>query len=112
MKFTAQTDIKNALRLLNKALPETDEELDVFISEVESGAIEIPDGPSYLTPTTIAEALSQGRRPAPAATITEFPQPQSQPGIEGLQMAARNGDGPLSEETIRKMKEAQDEDEN
>jgi len=109
MKITAQTDIKNALRLLNKALPETNEEIEAFINEVESGAIELPATPAYLTPSAIAEALTQGRRPTPAS-ITEFPQPKTQAGIEGLQMAARNGDGPLSEETIRKMKEAQEAD--
>jgi len=108
MKITAHTDIENALRLLKKVLPETDEELDAFIAEVESGVIKIPATPAYLTPSAIAEALSQGRRPAPAS-ITEFPKPKTLTGIEVLKMAARNGDGPLSEETIRKMKEAQED---
>lgn len=108
MQLTAQTDIKNALRLLNKALPETDEELDAFIAEVESGDVQLPATPPHLTPVAIAEAFIHGRRPAPAS-ITEFPKPQNQTGIEGLKMAARNGDGPLSEETIRRMKESQED---
>jgi hypothetical protein len=107
MKLTVQTDLENALRLLNKALPETDEELDAFIAEVESGEHPIPATPPHLTPTAIAEALIQGRKPTPQ--ILEFPGVKSQPGIEGLKMAARNGDGPLSDETIRKMKEAQED---
>lgn len=109
MKLTAQTDIKNALRLLNKALPETDEELDAFIAEVESGKIELQPTPAHLTPSAIADAVTQGRRPEPIAPIIEFPKGQAQLGITGLQMAARNGDGPLSEETIRKMKESQED---
>lgn len=111
MKITAQSDIQNALRLLNKALPETDQELDAFIAEVESGENPAPKAPPHLTPSAIANALAEGRKPAPAS-ITEFPKPETQAGIEGLKMAARNGDGPLSEETLRKMKEAQDQDEN
>lgn len=111
MKLTPNipAEIQNALRLLGKALPETDEEIDAFIAEVESGNIEVPATPQHLKPAAIAEALILGRRPEPAAKITPFPKSQPQSGIEGLKLAARNGDGPLSEETIRKMKEAQED---
>lgn len=109
MKLTPNpiTDLENALHLLGKALPESDAEIDAFIAEVNSGKIGIPPTPAHLTPAAIAAAVSQGRKPEPAVNITEFPKPQT--GVEGLRMAARNGDGPLSEETIRKMKEAQED---
>lgn len=109
MKITPKADIQNALRLLGKALPETDEEIEAFIAKVDAGEIEIPATPAYLTPTAIADALVNGRKPEPTVNITTFPKSQNQTGIEGLKMAARNGDGPLSEETIRKMKEAQED---
>ena len=100
-------DLENALRLLGKSLPETDAEIEAFINKVDSGEIELPPTPAHLTPAAIAAAVSRGRKPQPFAN--EIPFPQSTSGIEGLKMAARNGDGPLSEETIRKMKEAQED---
>lgn len=113
MKLTpnAPADIQNALRILGKNLPETDAEIDAFIANVDSGKIKIPATPSHLTPTAIAAALIQDRRPQATERTVEFPKNQTHPGIAGLQMAARNGDGPLSEETIRQMKDAQDSDE-
>ena len=107
MKISITNDIQNALRLLNESLPETEQEIDAFICGVESGAIEIPATPAYLTPSAIANALIQGRRPQPY--VTPFSKPQILNGIEGMKLAARNGGGPLSEETIRKIKEAQEE---
>lgn len=109
MKSTPIADIQNALRLLGKALPETDEEIDAFIAEVDAGKTKVPATPAYLTPNAIADALVNGRNPEPIANVTPFPKSQNPSGIEGLKMAARNGDGPLSEETIRKMKEAQED---
>jgi hypothetical protein len=61
MNLTATTDIENALKLLNKALPETEAEIDAFIAEVESGNTNIPATPAHLTPSAIAESLTQGR---------------------------------------------------
>lgn len=100
-------DLQNALRLHGKLLPETDAEIDEFIAQAQSAASTLPQVPPHLTPAAIAAAVSRGTRPQPIAPITEFPRAQTTPGIEGLKMAARNGEGPLSEETIQKMKEAQ-----
>lgn len=110
LPHTLSQDIQNALRLIDKALPETDQEIEAFIGAVESGAIELPELPEHLKPAAIAAAIRDGRTPAPAGdSVILFPSAKAESGLSGLKMAARNGDGPLSNETLRKMEENQED---
>lgn len=105
---TTADDINNALRILGMALPETDQEIDAFLEELDAEETEtIPD---HLSPAAIVAAIKEGRKPTPTCgEILQFPTAKDQTGLSGLKMAARNGDGPLSEETLRKMEEAQED---
>lgn len=103
-------DINNALRLLNMSLPQTDQDIEQFLAALDSGAIELPELPEHLKPAAIVAAIRDGRKPAPeTGTILQFPAAKAQPGLSGLKMAARNGDGPLSAETLRKIEDAQED---
>jgi len=103
-------DINNALHILDKSLPQTDQDIEQFLAALDTGAIETPELPQHLKPAAIVAAIRAGRVPAPAGgTILQFPAVKPQPGLSGLKMAARNGDGPLSDETLRKIEEAQED---
>lgn len=52
-----------APKAIEAALPETDEEIDAFIEEVESGKVELPPTPEYLSPKNIAAACAAGVTP-------------------------------------------------
>lgn len=105
---TPANDIKNALRILGMALPETDQEIEAFLEELD--AEETAKVPGHLSPSAIVASIKEGRKPMPASgEILQFPSAKDHAGLSGLRMAARNGDGPLSEETLRKMENAQED---
>lgn len=105
---TPSDDINNALRLLGMTLPETDEEIEAFLVELD--AEEAEEMPDHLSLSAIVAAIKEGRKKMPAGDqILQFPTANDRAGIDGLRMAARNGDGPLSEETLRKMEDAQED---
>ncbi len=104
-------DISNGFKILGKNLPETPLEIKEFLSELDAGEIELSELPAHLSPQTIMAAIRDGHVPAPACEENSVVPFHAQPpvGLGTLIMAARNGDGPLSEETIRKMEEAQND---
>lgn len=104
-------DIANAFKILGKNLPGTPLEIKVFLAELDAGEIELPELPVHLSPQSIMAAIREGRVQAPAAEESNVVQFNTQTpiGLGALMMAARNGDGPLSEETIRKMEDAQND---
>lgn len=109
--LNAFEDIANAFKILGKNLPETPLEIKEFLVELDAGEVELPDLPAHLSPRSIMAAIRDGHVPAPACEENGVVQFHAQPpvGLGALMMAARNGDGPLSEETIRKMEEAQND---
>lgn len=105
---TPADDINKALRILGMALPETDQEIDEFLAELDAADTE--KVPNHLSPAALVVAIKEGRKPTPTSgDILQFPSAKEQSGLGGLRMAARNGDGPLSEETLRKMEKAQED---
>lgn len=112
MKFslTAATDLENTLRLIGRALPETDDEIDAFMAAVDSGEIEFPAVPEYLSARAIVRSIREGH-PAESDSQTRiidlFGSARGSAGMTSLRMAARNGDGALSEETLKRMEESQ-----
>lgn len=112
MKFshTSSTDLQNTLRLIRKSPPETDMEIEAFMEGVDSGEIDVPEVPPHLSPMAIVRSIRELRH-APLAPGNElvhfFAAEMPDVGMPSLRIAARNGDGSLSEETLRKMEESQ-----
>jgi len=112
MKFslTAATDLENTLRLIGKVLPEKDDEIEAFMAAVDSGEIEVPVVPSHLSATAIMKSIREGHHMGAGsrARIIDLFRPVIRPtGITSLRMAARNGGGELSEETLKRMEQSQ-----
>jgi hypothetical protein len=103
-------DIQSALRLIHRAFPETDEQFEAFIAEVDSGNIPVPETPAHLSPTSLVDMLREERKTGTMPSVAKIlPFPSGSMGLSGLRIAARNGNGALSEETLQRMEDAQEE---
>jgi len=77
----------------------TDAEIEDFLARYDANEIDAPKIPSHLLPSSLAQAIAQGKTQAEVRQPLSFEQPA---------LAARHGDEPLSEETLRQMMKAQD----
>lgn len=84
----------------------SDASIDDFLSRYDAGEIDTPAMPPHLLPAPLARTVARGLADASRQLdITE-----GYDSLEPLSIAARNGDDSLSEETLRKMMEAQDQE--
>lgn len=103
-------DIQSALRLIHRALPDSDEQFEAFIAGVDSGDIPVSENPAHLSPSSLIGLIREQRRTGAIPSIAKIlPFPSAITGLSGLRIAARNGNGALSEETLQRMEDAQDE---
>ncbi len=106
---TPADDINNALRILGMTLPQTDQEIEEFLADLDAEETQEAEIPDHLSAAAIVAAIKkQSERPV-TREIPQFPSAKNQTGLSGLRMAARNGDGILSEKTLRKMEDAQED---
>ena len=109
---TPLADIRNALGILNRNIPETDDEIQNFLDRFDAGEIDAPEIPPHLAPESIVMAIQERQNSRTGANgVVPFPtSSQADQGLDRLRIAARNGGESLSEETIRKMQQAENSD--
>jgi hypothetical protein len=84
----------------------SDAAIDSFLSRYDAGEIDMPAMPPHLLPAPLARTVARGL--ADASRHREIADECD--SLKSLAIAARNGDEALSDETLRKMMEAQDQE--
>lgn len=95
--FRPLEDLRQAL---GDHLELTDKSVDRFLDMYDAGEIETPPMPSHLLPAPLARSIAGESACTSGASHTD--------SLSELSLAARNGDGPLSEETLEKLRKEQE----
>lgn len=103
--------LRKAFSQMGKTIPETDEEIDLFLERYNSGDTEAPETPAHLSPDALLQAIISEKLTYTPSDIIRFPAAHTaDQGLDTLSIAARNGGEALSDETITKMRAAQKSD--
>lgn len=98
MKDSRSTPLDDIREALGTSLEMSDSEAGDFLARYDAGEIEVPDIPPHLLPAPLARSIASEH--SPETTIPAD-------SLDGLAVAARSGKEALSEETIRRMMDAQ-----
>ncbi len=106
MKSPSSDPRREIRKALRDPFDVSDTAIDSFLSRYDAGEIDTPAMPPHLLPAPLARTVARGpadaRRPPEIVDTCDSTEP--------LAIAARNGDEALSEETLRKMMDAQDQE--
>lgn len=102
MKDFHSTSLNDIRKAVGDPFTMSDHDIESFLERHDAGEIEVPALPPYLLPAPLTRVIVESQvanEPLQANTLEE------------LALAARNGEEPLSEESIQRMLDVQEEKE-
>ena len=107
MKESDSNPLIEIRKALGDPITTSEAKIDDFLARYDADGIDVPSLPPHLRPAPLARTVPGGQ-----ADVSLHPgKTESSDKHEPLAIAARNGDEPLSEETLKKMMDAQDQEE-
>lgn len=107
MKESDSTPLSEIRKALGDPFAMSESEVDDFLARYDADQIDVPSLPPHLLPAPLARTVASG----PEDANLHPDEIENSDIHEQLAIAARNGAEPLSEETLRKMMDAQDQEE-